>query len=136
MNCSLKALKRCNVKTLKRAGKARLDEEGKRSPQHPRRNGTSCTMERTNSNNAQLLHSGYSARDCIPGWEGAHWRMRPKDKGCHAGFSVVAARMSPLVGRKGRRWNLLKASFNLFLFGFSFISVSQTPKNALLFQLI
>jgi hypothetical protein len=74
--------------------------------------------------------------DCMPGWAGAHWLIRPKGNGCHAGFSALAARVSPLVGRKGRRWNLLKASFNLFLLGFSFISVTQTPEDGILFQLI
>jgi hypothetical protein len=69
------------------------------------------------------LHTGYSARDLKPELAEAHWPIRPKGIGCQAGFSVAGTRVSTLVGRKGKRWNLLKASFNLVLFIFSFISV-------------
>jgi hypothetical protein len=84
------------------------------------------------------LHSNYSARACHAefGFGGTHLLRRLKGIGCQAGLSAADGRASPLVGRKGRRWNLLKASFNLFLFIFSFISVTQTPKAAILFQLI
>jgi hypothetical protein len=85
----------------------------------------------------QHLHSAYSARDRKPELAGAHSPIRgAKGMGRQAGFSAADARASPLAGRKGRRWNLLKASFNLFLFDFSFISVTQTPEDAILFQLI
>jgi len=86
----------------------------------------------------QNLRSDYSARACQAefGFGGTHWAIRPKGIGCQAGFSGPDARASPLVGRKGRRWNLLNASFNLFRFDFSFISVTQTPRDVILFQLI
>jgi len=84
------------------------------------------------------LHTDYSASACQAefGFGGTHGRITPKGIGCQAGFSAADARASPLVGRKGRRWNLLKASFNVFLFDFSFISVTQTPEDVILFQLI
>jgi hypothetical protein len=82
------------------------------------------------------LRSGHSARACQEefGFGGTNLPRSPS--GCHAGFSAPDARASPLVGKNGNRWNLLNASFNLLLFVFSFISVTQTPKTAILFQLI
>jgi hypothetical protein len=90
------------------------------------------------THNAQHLHSPYSASACQDefGFGGTHLLSRPKGIGCQPCFSELDARASLLAGRKGRRWNLLKASFNLILFDFSFISVTQTPMTALLFQLI
>jgi hypothetical protein len=84
------------------------------------------------------LRSRHSARawKVELGFVGPHGAIGPKGIAYQAGFSAADTRMSLLEGTKGRRWNLLKASFNVFLFNFSFISVTQTPISLILFQLI
>ena len=86
---------------------------------------------------ATIAHSlfGESLKSGV-GVRGTHWAIGPKGIAYQAGFSAADARMSLLEATKGRRWNLLKASFNVFLFNFSFISVTQTPISPILFQLI